>query len=685
MSETVSNASPVLLRRVAIVVLVWAISEPLLLDGEASRLNALLFGLVLTVPLLFVRRAPIFVALLVTAAYLTQTALSERMASEMSPELALAFALFGVAAYVSASDWRSWAALPIAAAVPAGLWAIAILDLGDLAQITTMQYLYPTAVAVAGVLPGLALRGRKDEVATLEGEVAVLYAQAAAEIGVAVDDERRSLSRGMVRVVDGLVTEVRGLVPEAREAMGVAGAQGAALGRRMADAARRAGDELRSLLGTLTAQPAAEPVAPPRARPDLRGLVGLAAPTVGLALLGVVDRMQVPDLPVEILTPDGPVLVVSSAVPAAVGYALAILTPVGLLLRRRWPVVAVVWVAAFVVLRAVLDDVSSLNIAQVFTCGVLAYMSGAWPRSLPAAAFAGLVTLATAATCWILEQYHFGWLEYAYMVGVMVGAWAVGRAVHRDLLEALALRRRAAVLRSQRDRLCRVAIRGERRDVAREMHDLVGHGLSLIVVQSGVVEVLAERQPARALEALDLVDDAARTTQAELEALRVALGDPAGDPAGAPDGDGRSHACSWALRRIVADAREAGQPVTADVDPQVDELEPDLRTAVVRIVQEALTNARKHADGADVRVAIAVRAERVELRVDNGAGVALAAAPRGSHLGVDGMAERARTRGGTFAAGPDGHGGWSVCAELPRAAAGAGVDVDDMVGALLAD
>ena len=679
MSETVTNASPVLLRRVAIVVLAWAISEPLLLDGTASRLNALLFGLVLTVPLLFVRRAPIFVALLVTAAYLAQTALSERMASEMSPELALAFALFGVAAYVSASDWRSWAALPIAAAVPAGLWAIAILDLGDLAQITTMQYLYPTAVAVAGVLPGLALRSRKDEVTALEGEVAALYARAATEIGVAVDGERRSLSQGMVRVVDGLVTEVRGLVPEARAAMGVAGAQGSALGRRMADAARRAGDELRALLGTLTAQPAAEPVAPPRARPDLRGLVGLAAPTVGLALLGVVDRMQVPDLPVKILTPDGPVLVVASAVPSAVGYALAILTPVGLLLRRRWPVVAVVWVAAFVLLRAVLDDVSSLNIAQVFTCGVLAYMSGAWPRSLAAAACAGAVTLATAVTCWILEQYHFGGLEYAYMVGVMAGAWAVGRAVHDDLLDALALRRRAAVLRSQRDRLCHVAIRGERRDVAREMHDLVGHGLSLIVVQSGVVEVLAERQPARALEALDLVDDAARTTQAELEALRVALG----DAAGAADGDGRSHSCARALRRIVGDAQEAGQAVTADVDPRVDELEPDLRTAVVRIVQEALTNARKHADGADVRVAVAVRAERVELRVDNGAGTALAAAPRGSHLGVDGMAERARARGGTFAAGPDDRGGWSVRAELPRAAAGAGVD--EMVGALLAD
>lgn len=679
MSETVTNASPVLLRRVAIVVLVWAISEPLLLDGTASRLNALLFGLVLTVPLLFVRRAPILVALLVTAAYLAQTALSERMGSEMSPELALAFALFGVAAYVSASDWRSWAALPIAAAVPAGLWAIAILDLGDLAQITTMQYLYPTAVAVAGVLPGLALRSRKDEVTALEGEVAALYAQAATEIGVAVDGERRSLSQGMVRVVDGLVTEVRGLVPEARAAMGAAGAQGSALGRRMADAARRAGDELRALLGTLTAQPAPEPSVPPRARPDLRGLVGLAAPTVGLALLGVIDRMQVPDLPVKILTPDGPVLVVASAVPSAVGYALAILTPVGLLLRRRWPVVAVVWVAAFVVLRAVLDDVSSLNIAQVFTCGVLAYMSGAWPRSLAASAFAGAVTLATAATCWILEQYHFGGLEYAYMVGVMAGAWAVGRAVHDDLLEALALRRRATVLRSQRDRLCHVAIRGERRDVAREMHDLVGHGLSLIVVQSGVVEVLAERQPARALEALDLVDDAARTTQAELEALRVALG----DAAGAAEGDDRSHSCARALRRIVGDAREAGQAVTADVDPRVDELEPDLRTAVVRIVQEALTNARKHADGADVRIAVAVRAERVELRVANGAGTALAAAPRGSHLGVDGMAERARARGGAFTAGPDGDGGWSVRAELPRAAAGAGVD--EMVGALLGD
>lgn len=662
MSNTVVSvrASPVLLRRVALVVLVWAISEPILLDGQIPRLEALGFGLLLTVPLLFVRRAPVVVALVVTAAYLVQFGLSARMTDAMSPELALAFALFGVAAYAPSTDWRSYAAVPIAAAVPACLWGMALLDLGEITDISDVQYLYTTTVVVAGVLPGLALRSRRDEVAELEAEVEALGAQAAAEIGVAVDEERRSLSQGLVKVVDGLVKQVRGLVLEARGAMRAAGAEGALLGARMSDAARSAGDELRVLLGTLTDEPVLPAGPPRRRRIDARGLVGLAFPTVGLALLGVADRMQLPALPVTLMTTGGEIEVGASAVPAAVGYLLAVLTPVGLLLRRRRPVVAIVSVAAFLLLRVALGEVSSLTISQVFVCGVLAYMAGAWPRSWRDAFVAGAVVLATTATCWISEQYHFAPLVYAYMVAVLVGAWSVGRAVRHDLRDALAMRERAVVLRAQRDGLCRAAVRGERRDVAREMHDLVGHGLSLIAVQSGVVQVFAARDPERALEALDLVDDAARSTQVELEALRVALGD-------ASDLQRPPRSCSRALERIVDDARAAGQPVVAWVDPPVDELEPDLRTAVVRIVQEALTNARKHADGASASVEVAVRGNRVDVLVANGPGEPLTAAPRGSHLGLRGMAERADARGGSFEAGPDADGGWSVRAELPRA------------------
>lgn len=655
-------------RRVALVVVLWAISEPLLLDGTASRWVALGFGLLVTLPLLLSRRAPIVVAIVIAVAYLVQYALGDRMEDAMSPELALAFGLFGVAAYAPASIGRSVFALSLAAAVPAGLWVISALDLGKVERIYTSQYLYLAAVVFAGVLPGLALRSRQREVDALEGEVQALCARAATEIGVAVDGERRALSHDLVRVVDGLVDEIRGLVVEARRTVGTAESSATAFGGRMADAAGRAADELRALLQTLTG-PSSERTSdtPPTRRrlrrptgTELRNLAGLAFPVVGLAALGVADRMQLPTLPVTLPTTDGGSLTVgTSAVAPAVGYLLAVLTPVGLLLRRRAPVVAVATVAAFLVLRALLDELSSLTISQVFVCGALTYNAGAWPRTRWSALVGLAIALTVTVTCWALEQYRFDTLVYAYMVAVLLGTWTIGRAVRNDLRDALALRTRAAVLRTQRDRLCRVAIRGERRDVAREMHDVVGHGLSLIVVQSGVVDVLAARDPDRARDALDLVEGATRTTQAELEALHTALGSPSG-----PAGPARS--CSRTLERIVDDARGAGQPVLAYIDPRVDELAPDHRTAVVRIAQEALTNARKHAGAAPATLEVEVRADRVRLQVLNEAGTPLLAVPRGSHFGLRGMAERAEARGGRLEAGPDGDGGWAVRAELPR-------------------
>ncbi|HWK28341.1 MAG TPA: histidine kinase, partial [Solirubrobacter sp.] len=639
-------ATPALQLRVALVVIAWAISEPLLLEGDASPWVALAFGLVVTVPLLLSRRAPVVVAVAIGAAYLLQYALGERMDDAMSPELALAFGLFGVAAYAPATRSRLVLALALAAAVPVALWTISVLDLGEIEAVATSQYLYLSAVVFAGVLPGVALRSRQREVDRLEGEVRTLYVQAANEVGAAVDDERRTLSRDMVRVVEGLVEEIRPLIAQARGAL-VSDAPAAGFGRQMADAAGRAADELRGLLRTLTG----DAVAPAeRRRVDWRGLAGLAFPVVGLAALGVVDRIELPPLPLEAMTATGVRLTIpASAVSPVAGYALAVLTPCGLLLRRRAPVAAVALVAAFVLVRVELDELSSLTISQVFVCGALAYNAGAWPRSLAAALVALALALATTVICWLSEQYHFAGLVYAYMVAVLLGTWLVGRAIRYDLRAALTLRGRAEALREQRDRLCRAAVHGQRRDVARELHDVVGHGLSLIVIQAGVVDVLAARDPGRAREALDLVDEATHTTQAELAALRTALDD-------GPDASGPSRSCSRTLARIVEDARAAGQPVLAYVDPRVDELAPDHRTTIVRIAQEALTNARKHAAGAPTTLEIEARGDRVRLVVRNDAGAPLASAPRGSQLGLRGMAERAESQGGTLDAGFDGDG-----------------------------
>jgi signal transduction histidine kinase len=689
----VYSSVPALQQRVALVVIAWAISEPLLLHGSASPAAALGFGLLVTLPLLFVRREPALVAAVIAVAYLAQYALDQRMESAMSPELALAFGLFGLAAYGSAARARLWAvaALALAAAIPGALWLISELNVGEIEAVAPTGYLYLTAVVFAGVLPGLALQTRRAEVDRLGGEVQELVVRAANEVGATVDDERRTLSRELVRVVEALVEEIRPLVAEARRELAGVGPAAAGLGKRMADAAGRAADELRALLHTLTGEASATaPTEPARsgpfgtlgrgrlfpralltdgrfdlralaARVDLRNLAGLAFPVAGLAALCVVDRIELPALPVTFATASGEELTIpASDVSAPIGYALAALTPAGLLLRRRAPVLAVAIVAAFIVLRVELHEISSLTISQVFVCGALAYNAGAWARSLPAAALGLAIALATTGFAWYSEQYHFEWLVYAYMVAVLLGTWAVGRAIHDDLRSALALRGRAASMRAQRDRLCRAAVHGQRRDVARELHDVVGHGLSLIAIQAGVVDALAERDRDRAREALGVVDEATHTTQAELAALRAALDD---GPAAA--GPGPSGSCSRTLARIVDEAQAAGQPLLAYVDPRVDSLPPEARTAIVRIAQEALTNARKHAGGTATTLEVELRGERVLLAVHNEAGEPLPDAPRGSGLGLRGMAERAESQGGTLTAGPEDD-GWTVRAELPR-------------------
>jgi signal transduction histidine kinase len=658
---------------VALIVIAWAISEPLLLEGEASPWAALGFGLLVTLPLLFSRRGPLAAAVTITVAYLVQYALGQRMDDAMSPELALAFGLFGVAAYAQVSWLRPALALALAASVPLALWMISRLDLGKIEALAPTSYLYVTAVVFAGVLPGLALRSREREVERLGDEIEALYAKAANEVGASVDDERRMLSRELVRVVEGLVEEIRPLVAEARRGLAGAGKATVGLGRRMADAARAAADELRAVLHTLTGDAAPPPSdderdrassldprrwVPPRL--DLRELAGLVFPVAGLAALCVVDRIELPALPLTAVTAGGEELTIpASAVSAPVGYALAALTPCGLLLRRRAPVLAVATVAAVLVLRVELDEISSLTISQVFVCGALAYNAGAWPRSLPQALLALAIALGISVFCWYSEQYHFAFLVYAYMVAVLLGTWLVGRAIRDDLRAALALRRRAASMRAQRDRLCRIAVEGQRRDVARELHDVVGHGLSLIVIQAGVVDAFASRDRERARQALAVVDAATHSTQTELSALRKALDD--GSDAAGPAGS-----CSLTLERIVEEARQAGQPVLAYVDPRVDELAPEGRTAIVRIAQEALTNARKHAGGAATTLEVDLRGDHVQLVVHNEPGAPLGGAVRGSQLGLRGMRERAESQGGSFDAGPEGD-GWTVRAGLPRA------------------
>jgi signal transduction histidine kinase len=205
-------------------------------------------------------------------------------------------------------------------------------------------------------------------------------------------------------------------------------------------------------------------------------------------------------------------------------------------------------------------------------------------------------------------------------------------------------------LRSERER---DAVLDERRRIARELHDVVTHTVSVMVVQAGGARMQLQRDPQRALEAMDLVETTGEETLRELQRLFGLL-----QEAGERD-----------LRALVERTQAAGLPVELSVAGEPRALDPEAELAIYRLVQEALTNTLKHGGaGATAHVAVTWDDDAVALVVtDTGHG---AAGPRGegSRRGLVGMRERMAAFGGDVEAGPAAAGGFEVRARLPLAA-----------------
>jgi len=212
---------------------------------------------------------------------------------------------------------------------------------------------------------------------------------------------------------------------------------------------------------------------------------------------------------------------------------------------------------------------------------------------------------------------------------------------------------------AEQETLRRVA--EERLRIAREVHDVVGHGLATITLRAGVADRVAERDPAEVTAALRAIRQISRESLAELSALLGMLraeGEAERSPA--PDLD--------ALPRLVDGLREAGMDVELDVDDGDAEPVPEVVAAAgYRIVQEALTNVARHAGPhARARVRLKRRDGVVEVEIrDDGRGAPVAVAPGG---GMTGMRERAAAVGGRFDAGGAPGGGFRVWASLPAVA-----------------
>ncbi|SOD97585.1 Signal transduction histidine kinase [Blastococcus haudaquaticus] len=252
------------------------------------------------------------------------------------------------------------------------------------------------------------------------------------------------------------------------------------------------------------------------------------------------------------------------------------------------------------------------------------------------------------------------------VLGAVTAAWALGRfrRVRADQLAALAERaRRAEADREQRDRQ---AAADERARIAREMHDVVAHSVTVMVRQAEGGRYVAATDPAAAATALATIAETGRTALTDMRSLLGVL-DPATGPAAAapqPTIDD--------LPELVRQIRASGQPVTLRIDGDPRPLDRAAHLAAYRLVQEALTNVVKHA-GPDVEAEVVLTWDRQALRLqvtDQGTPPrATDGVPAGGR-GLTGMRERLHLVGGRLSVGPAESGGFSVVGEIPTAGAG---------------
>ncbi|MGY1609041.1 sensor histidine kinase [Geodermatophilus sp. SYSU D00700] len=367
------------------------------------------------------------------------------------------------------------------------------------------------------------------------------------------------------------------------------------------------------------------------------------AVAAGLAVWGLVEVVLSPDL---------------APVP---GTLFVLVATLPLALRRRFPGSVTAVVAAALVVHA-----ATAEAAATFTpfpsLLLAAFTVAVHVRSLPAAV--GLGALPVVAMGVAGQLGYFG-VEAArprslvLLLFFVAGAWTGGRVVHHRALAALRAEEDSAAAAGE-------AVALERARIARELHDVVAHSVSVVVLQTGAAEAFVVRDPDRALAHLGMARRTAAEAMREMRHLLDVLRE--GHPDYTPQ-PGISR-----LEDLARDARDAGLDVDLAVGGEVAAVPDGPSLAVYRLVQESLTNVLKHAPGARVGVRVEVDEQEVRLRVRDDGGHRVGSVPAvpggdladgGGGHGVPGMRERVRVYGGSLTVGAVDPAGWEVRAVLP--------------------
>jgi signal transduction histidine kinase len=333
--------------------------------------------------------------------------------------------------------------------------------------------------------------------------------------------------------------------------------------------------------------------------------------------------------------------------PPAVLIPAALATTLPLAWRRSAPLPVTAVIAAAVIAQALLDRSEQSPQTPIIALLILAFSIGVYADTSESRI--GLALLLSALIVSAPD-------DFVVMGPVHVAAWGAGRLVRRRQLEAEASRARAAELERERD-LARAAAADERTRIARELHDVVAHNVSLMVMHAGAERIARPDAPAATRETLEAIERTGREALIEMHRLLEVVRAEDEQLALAPQ-PGLA-----GLERLAEQVRAAGLPVDVRIDGEPRELPPGVDISAFRIVQESLTNALKHAGPAQAQVRLRYDARGLEIEVsDDGAGPD--AANGGGH-GLAGMRERGAVYGGELTAGARPGGGFSVRARLP--------------------
>ncbi|ARF73015.1 sensor histidine kinase [Kitasatospora albolonga] len=394
----------------------------------------------------------------------------------------------------------------------------------------------------------------------------------------------------------------------------------------------------------------------------------------------------------------------NTGLPVPLGVGFGLVAGSVLLVRRRWPI------AVVLVTIALTPAEMGFLMALV---GLYTLAASEVPRRITVV-LAGMALVGTFIVTYVrlrqtvAAQDDFGpgdW--YVPLVSVFMAVGLTAPSVlfglyigaRRRLMESLreradSLERELSLLADRAEERAEWARTEERTRIAREMHDVVAHRVSLMVVHAAALQAVAPKDPAKAVRNAALVGDMGRQALTELREMLGVLrsGDALVAPAAGGGGGGavplasvgQAAAAAAAsaedgprlseLEALVAQSRQAGMVVELSVDGELRPYAPEVEQTAFRVVQEALTNVHKHAAGAKTWVRLAHRESEVAMQVENGpsdAAVADAGLPSGGN-GLVGMRERVVGLGGVFVSGPTDAGGFRVSAVLPDGVGGSG-------------